>query len=214
MAITVQSGTPVSNGAGGATTITPPLPADVVAGDLLLLILDQATDTAITSGDAGWISLHTDAVALDRFRVYTKIAGSSESAPTITYPTNVITVAVVVRIRGWDTGTGAAQATAQQSATTTASIDPPTPGSAKFGIVHVDPATAGTVSWATATEIAELAESNFAFLSVAYKMEDTAGALAFTWSGGASPVPGTLIFSIAPDAAPAAPAFVPQIVIS
>ena len=196
MAITVQGGVGTFNGSPG-TTLTPALPASVVAGDLLLLIVNTQNDIA-SATSSGYAQIHEDTTGNgDDFWVLTKTAGGSESAPTVTLSASILACALVVRVRDWDSGGGPAQLTANASATTTASIDPPTAGSVKIGIVHIDPSTAGVVAWdGGITDAGSIANTSAAYLSVGYKLEDTPGALTFTWSGTGTP--GTLILSIAP----------------
>ena len=82
-------------------------------------------------------------------------------------------------------------------------------GSVKIGIVHVDPTTAGTVTWTGGTTgLGQAAQAALACISVGYKEEDTAGALTFT-STITAPAIGTLIMSIPPGVAGVA--FVPRI---
>ena len=107
------------------------------------------------------------------------------------------------------TPAGRRQLTAQASATTTSSIGPPNAGSVKIGIVHVDPTTAGTVTWTGGTTgLGQAAQAVLACISVGYKEEDTAGALAFT-STITAPAIGTLICRSRPGVAGVA--FVPRI---
>jgi len=209
MAWSVQAGTGVSSAAASATVA---LPASVTSGDLLLLMVDLQSDGTATA--PGYTEVFTDLIGADRYRLLTKTAGGSETAPTVTLGAAQSWCAMIVRVRGSD-GAGPAQLNAQQSPTTTLSIDPPTAGSLKIGVVHLDPTTLGSVTWAGGvTGAGEIGNGSTSYVSVGYKEEDTAGAMTFTYSGVVQGTNiGTLIFSLAPGVVAGA-GFLPQIAIT
>jgi hypothetical protein len=202
MAWSLQAGTVATRSFGG--DITPPLPAIVQNGDLLLLFLNSDSNVAVTSISPGtWTLEHSNADAADGFKVYSNIWATGQAAPTVTLG-NGYHVACVVRVRGGGTNLPA-QETAQTSTTTTASIDPPTAGSIKIAAVHIDTSSGWSgIDWTpgAATELFDgnIAAATRTLISAAYKEEDTAGAVAFSGSGTGTP--GTLICSIAPTAPP------------
>ena len=196
-----QAGTPVRAAGASPYDITAPLPADVIAGDLLLFLTEVTSATAIGVEPAGWTLLFNEEVASDGFRIYGKIAGSSESAPVLDYTVNPsVSVCVVLRVRG--VGGMPAQFSSQMSGTATPSIDPPATGSVKFAVAHIDPAgSLPAKTWlGGATKLVESINGVQVGVSVAYKVEDTAGALSSTesWALFNS---SHVIFSIAPVAA-------------
>lgn len=213
MAFSVQAGAVVEDFSGAGTAVTVSLPASVVSGDLLLMIVNQSSNFGATA-TAGWTQIWNDGSSSDGFHVFTKTAGGSETNPSVTGSAGVTLAAGIVRIRGHAPAGAPAQLTAQTSTTTTASIDPPDAGSLKIGIAHIDPpSTAGAITWSggATSLLAGTATNTTCYLAVAYKLEDTAGALTFSWGG--SGTPGTLILSLAPDTGGGAPTFVPQVIV-
>jgi hypothetical protein len=199
MAWSLQAGAVATRSFGG--DITPPLPAIVQSGDLLLLFLESDNLYTVSSISPGtWTLEHANADAGDGFKVYSNIWGTGQAAPTVTLAVGYH-IACIVRVRG-GAGNLPAQETALISATTTASIDPPTAGSIKIAAVHINTTSGWTgIDWASGGAT-ELFDRNFVntLISAAYKEEDTAGAVAFTGSG--TGIPGTFICSIAPTAPP------------
>lgn len=205
MAWSLQAGASVT---GSVASLVPGMPASVSAGDLLIVVL-TVRGAATTSSATGYTQFYTDQTGGDTIFCLKKTAVGGDTSPTVTHDGFAQDCATIIRVSGWDTAGGPAQMTNNTSTTTTASITPPTAGSLKIAVVH----SAGSggafgVTWTVATEIAEVYLGPRTGNSIAYKEEDTAGALAFTYTG--TPTPGTLIFSLAPAAAVST--FVPRVV--
>lgn len=211
MAITVQTGT-VAAVKGSSLTI--PLPASVTAGDLLLVIVTNL-NAARTISVSGWSNIHTSTSSDgEQINIFQKTATGSDSDPVATtggFTESVI--GVCVGLTSADTTTGASQITALRSKTTTSSIDPPAAGAVKIAAYYTFSLATGTTTWTSATKFADywLTPASGCYLTAAYRVEDTAAAMAFSTSTSGD-TGATVILSVALGA-PAAPAFVAQTII-
>lgn len=187
-----------------AASVTPALPADVALNDILYLVIVSDSDHTVSSGLTDWTERIHNTAAADGFAVWSKVAGSSEVAPTVGFAATEAAVAVIFRVRGADLAdtdhSTVGWSNIGASSTTTVSIDPPDAGSLKIAILHDDPAGAPSTTWAAGVTAlvsgTDGTRSDNAHLAIGYKEEDTAGALTFTTTESLA----TLIISLKPAA--------------
>lgn len=189
---------------GNSASPSAPLPTSVLAGDSLTFIAVTENPLAVTTNPAGWGSpaYADDTRGGAGIRIWSKIAGASETAPSAVYASAGNWAAIVVRVRGGDLPSQFTGGTAPFPPTTP-SIDPTAAGSLKFGVLYVDP-TIGIVAqtWASpTTTLANVLAGSGGIngsLSVAVKAEDTAGSLVGNQNWQASC--GAVAFAVAPAA--------------
>jgi chitodextrinase len=102
--------TAATTAGGTSTSISPSIPSGVLAGDLLILNVNDGADPGTITGPSGWTLLRRTidtgtAPAESAVNIYWKAATGSDSAPTFSCTTASRFVATLAAYRGVDTTT-------------------------------------------------------------------------------------------------------------
>lgn len=198
----------------GTNTWSMAMPATVQADDWMYLCITSNSDhevstingsaasgTTVGSTADGWELIVRNTSAADGFAIWEKKHDGSESDPCVVVFAAIETgVGYIFRVRNAASTTPRGGLNSATSSTTTSTVTPPADDHAIIAVVHIDPGSATSWTWADGGEMIDVSDGANASSSAAYFIQTTAAGKALAYTPSPAATVGYSVWEMEPGA--------------